>query len=98
MRLNYCMKLPAIFNSVKLVIPAAIFILVLGWFISRIPQMRSATIENPQGTEKVMPTPSALPVKINPILDLKTQLEKFVVDDSAYAMPVFEKQINLPSD
>lgn len=92
------MKLPAVFNSIKLVIPAAIFILVLGWFVTRIPKMRSATIENPQGTEKIMPTPTVIPVNVNPLLDLKTQLEKLVIDDSAYAMPIFEKQLNLPSD
>lgn len=92
------MKLPAIFNSVKLVIPAAIFILVLGWFVTRITKMHSATIENPQGTEKINPTPTALPVSTNPVLDLKTQLEKFVIDDPAYTLPIFEKQLNLPSD
>jgi len=77
-------------------IPAGIFILVLGWFVLRLPVFKSASIINPEGSGVFSVTPSPIPISKFPLSELNNQISEFVVDDQSLVMPVFDRAISLP--
>ena len=77
-------------------IPAGIFILVLGWFVLRLPVFKSASIINPEGSGVFKTNPSPVPINKYPLGELNKQISEFVVDDQSLVMPVFDRAISLP--
>mgnify|MGYP001610398639 CR=1 FL=1 len=90
------MKLPHGLSSVWMAIPAGIFILVLGWFVFRLPVFKSASIISPEGKGIFSPSPIPSPLPKYPLNELDKQISEFVVEDQSLIMPVFDKNILLP--
>lgn len=94
--LNYYMKLPHGLSPIWLAIPAAIFVLVLGWFVLRLPVFKSASIINPEGTGVFKVLPSPIPKPKYPLNELNIQINEFVVEDQSLIMPIYDRAISLP--
>lgn len=90
------MKLPRGLSPIWISIPAGIFILVLGWFVLRLPTLKSASIVNPEGKGTFSSTPAPEPIIKYPLEELKRQIDDFQVDDPNLVMPLFDKNISLP--
>lgn len=92
------MKLPHGLSPIWLSIPAIIFILIVGLFVTKLPPFQAATIQNPQGTELILPTPTSNLSKPDALLEIRQTLNNFNTLEAAMQMPIIDIQISLPKD
>ncbi len=92
------MKLPHGLSPIWLSIPAIVFMLVISWFVTRLPVFRAATIQNPEGSGIFKPSPNPKLYQSDGLTEIRQELDNFSQIEAAMQMPVIDRQISLPID